>query len=76
MFGLAVRWLAVELLRNLGGEEETAAAEGSGKAVGNEVGLEDVEPGERLSADASLLGNVPRILIFDVFPGREAKQRS
>ena len=62
----------IELLRNRGGEEEmvVAAAEGRGKAVGNEVGREVVEPGDRLKAVASLLGNVPRILILEVLPER------
>ena len=59
---------------NLGGgdeeeEAEEAAAAGRGSGVGRDVGRAEAEPGDRLNAEASLPGSVPRILIFDVFPG-------
>ena len=69
---LAVTLLA-PALANLGGddEEEEEEAAGSGSAVGKDVGRVEAEPGERLNAEASLPGRVPRILILDVFPGEK-----
>ena len=64
---MAVTGAAATAASNLCGEAG-GDDEGSGRAVGSDVGREEVEPGDLPNAEVSVPGRQPNILIFDVFP--------